>query len=111
MSDPAHLRMSSARHVCRGRTTCGSYLVVLLCTIVAALLLLATSAYPDRTPSLDHSGEARHLHARAEHTAAPIHPEQHGKQHQGCHLCRFDNVALPAPQMVVVPPLRDLPVR
>lgn len=78
-------------------------LLARLVALVSLALLLA--AAPLRTPHLDPVGGAHHRHAHAGHEAKPSDPER--PEHGGCHFCRLGDVALPPPQVLVIPPLRD----
>jgi Protein of unknown function (DUF2946) len=72
-----------------------------LLRVMAAVLLLVRTIQPAShvgSPVIDHhAGHSQLLRAAA---ADPQHSEEHGdrdQDHQGCHFCRFDDIALPPP--------------
>ena len=74
-----------------------------LLRVLAAVLLLVRAIQPVAHvvgPAIDH--HAGHGHLVREAAADTHHPEKHGDRdpdHQGCHFCRFDDIALPPPSV------------
>jgi Protein of unknown function (DUF2946) len=74
-----------------------------LLRLLAAVLLLVRAIQPVAHvggPALDH--HAGHGHLASVAAADTHHPEKHGDRdpdHQGCHFCRFDDIALPTPSV------------
>jgi hypothetical protein len=72
--------------------------------VLAAVLLLARLIQPVSpvvAPTIDHHADPGHQTA-----ADPHHPQEHGdhdRDHQGCHFCRFDDIALPPPPVAFAP--------
>jgi hypothetical protein len=72
--------------------------------VLAAVLLLARLIQPVSpvvAPTIDHHAGAGH-----EPAANTQHPKRHGDHdpdHQGCHFCRFDDIALPSPPVAFAP--------
>ena len=74
-----------------------------LLRVLAVVLLLVRAIQPlahvTGSGSHDHAG---HGHLVREAAADAHHPEQNADRdpdHQGCHFCRFDDVALPTPSV------------
>jgi hypothetical protein len=82
-----------------------------LLRVLAAVLLLVRVIQPVSlvAPTIDH--HAAHRHLGRETAANTHHPERHGDRdpnHQGCHFCRVDDIALPPPSVAFVLP--DTPI-
>jgi hypothetical protein len=75
-----------------------------LLQVLAAVLLLARLIQPVApvvAPTIEHHAGAGHETAANTH-----HPTRHGAHdpdHQGCHFCRFDDIALPPPSVAFAP--------
>jgi Protein of unknown function (DUF2946) len=79
-----------------------------LLAVLTAILLLVRAIQPvahvDGSATDHHAG---HGHLVSEATADTHYPEKHGdrdQDHQGCHFCRFNAIALPPPSAAFVPP-------
>jgi hypothetical protein len=77
-----------------------------LLRVLAAVLLLGRAIQPVSDivgPTIDrHAG---HSHLGREIAAKTHDPERHGDHDlQGCHFCRFDDIALPPPAVAFVGP-------
>jgi hypothetical protein len=71
-----------------------------LLRVLAAVLLLARLIQPVSQvvgPTVDH--HARSGHETAASTQQPERHGDHDSDHQGCHFCRFDDIALPPPSV------------
>jgi hypothetical protein len=74
-----------------------------LLRVLAAVLLLVRAIQPVShvaSPESQHHAGQDHLVLQA--AAHTHHSEQHPKRdpdHQGCHFCRFDDIALPPPSV------------
>jgi Protein of unknown function (DUF2946) len=82
--------------------TRGTSLPRLLRVLAAVLLLMRTiqPALHVGSPAIDHyAGRGQLVRDAAADTQ---HSEEHGdrgQDHQGCHFCRFDDIALPPPSV------------
>jgi hypothetical protein len=75
-----------------------------LLRVLAAVLLLVRAVQPvwHFVGSGIHH-HAGHTHLVSQATAGTHDPEEHGDRdpdHQGCHFCRYDDIALPTPSVV-----------
>jgi hypothetical protein len=74
-----------------------------LLRVLAAVLLLVRAIQPGSHvggPAIDH--RAGHGHLASVAAADTHHPEKQGNRdpdHQGCHFCRFGDIALPPPSV------------
>jgi hypothetical protein len=74
-----------------------------LLRMLAVVLLLVRAVQPVAHvggSAIDH--HAGHGHLASVAAADTHHPEKHGDRdpdHQGCHFCRFDDIALPPPSV------------
>ena len=75
-----------------------------LLRVLAAVLLLVRAIQPVTHvggPAIHHHADHGHLVSMA--AADTHHPKKHGDRdpdHQGCHFCRLDDIALPPPSVV-----------
>jgi Protein of unknown function (DUF2946) len=85
-----------------------------LLRVLAAVLLLVRAIQPVAHvggPAIDH--HAGHGHLVSVAAADTHHPEKHGDRdpdHQGCHFCRLDDIALPPPSVAFVRPTAPIVV-